>query len=394
MSPHPSAPSGRLLTGPFLALVASSLAFFVGGGMLLPVAPLFATGPVGLDAMGFGVAIGAFSLAALAVRPVVGWSSDRFGRRPLLIGGALLGAVATALHLGVDSFGPFVAVRAMLGIAEGMFLVAMLSGFADLAPPHRTGESLSLGTVALWTGIAIGPLIGEQLFGTGSYPAVWIGATALALLAAGLALAVPETRPAAATGARPRGRLFHPAGLMPGLLVLAAMWGMAGFLAFVPLHAQALGLEGAGPPLTVYGATVLAIRLGGARLPDRVGAARLSGLSLAVIAGGLSLLGLLPGFGGLLAGTAVFAVGIGLSVPAIMALAIERAPALERGSVVGTASVFLDISFGLAPVVLAPIAQAAGYPPTFLLSAVVAASGVGVLIVWRASVPSLGRAEG
>src|SRR3990172_3031591 len=97
--PSPDPPD-RLLTGPFLALVASSLVFFVAGGMMLPVAPLFATGPIGVDALGFGLSIGVFSLAALAVRPVVGWSADRFGRRPLLVGGALLTAVATALHLG------------------------------------------------------------------------------------------------------------------------------------------------------------------------------------------------------------------------------------------------------------------------------------------------------
>lgn len=388
------APSDRVVGPAFLALVGASLVFFVAGGMMLPVAPLFATGPVGADAVGFGISIGMFSLAALVVRPLVGLVADRFGRRPLLLGGALATALATALHLGVDSLGPFIVVRAMLGIAEGAFLVAMLSGFADLAPPHRTGEALSLGSVSLWTGVAIGPAIGEALLRAGSFPAVWIGATALALVAAGLALVVPETRPAAPPGDRPRGRLFHPAGLMPGLLVLAGMWGMAGFLAFVPLHAQALGAEGAGPALGLYGVIVLAVRLGGARLADRVGPARLSGIALAIIAAGLFAMGMLPGFGGLLAGTAVFALGIGLSVPAIMALAILGAPAAERGSVVGTASVFLDLSFGLAPVVLAPVAQTAGYPPTFLLSAVVALAGVGVLVAWRARVASAVRAAG
>jgi MFS family permease len=353
-------PPDRLLTGPFLALVASSLVFFVAGGMMLPVAPLFATGPIGVDAVGFGLSIGVFSLAALAVRPAVGWSADRFGRRPLLVGGALLTAAATAFHLGVDSIGPFVAVRALLGVAEGAFLVAMLSGFADLAPPRRTGEALSLGSAALWTGVAIGPMIGETLRAAGSFAAVWVGAALLALVAAGLVVLVPETRPGAPQGAGRRGRLFHPAGLLPGVLVLSATWGMAGFLAFVPLHAQALGASGAGPALGLYGGIVLAIRLGGARLPDRIGPARLSAIALAIIAGGLVLLGTLPGFGGLLVGTAVFAVGIGLSVPSIMALAIQRAPAAERGSVVGTASVFLDLSFGLAPVVLAPVAREAG----------------------------------
>ena len=65
---------------------------------------------------------------------------------------------------------------------------------------------------------------------------------------------------------------------------------------------------------------------------------------------------------------------------------MSRASADERGSVVGTASVFLDLSFGLAPVVLAPLAAAAGYPATFLAAAAVAAVGVVVLLARRAAV--------
>ena len=64
-----------------------------------------------------------------------------------------------------------------------------------------------------------------------------------------------------------------------------------------------------------------------------------------------------------------------MTMPAVLTLAISRAPATERGSVVGTASLFLDLAFGLAPVFLAPIAAGAGYPAIFLASSVVAGPG-------------------
>jgi MFS family permease len=91
------APS-RLLTRAFVALAAATLAFFVAAGIVLPVAPQFASDGLGADEIGVGVAIASFSIAALLLRPLVGWSSDRFGRRPLLIGGALLTVGALALH--------------------------------------------------------------------------------------------------------------------------------------------------------------------------------------------------------------------------------------------------------------------------------------------------------
>ena len=78
----------RLFTPAFAALFAAALVFFTSGNVVLPVASRFAAGPLGADATGVGISIGAFAIAALALRPVVGWASDRFGRRPLLCSAA------------------------------------------------------------------------------------------------------------------------------------------------------------------------------------------------------------------------------------------------------------------------------------------------------------------
>ena len=64
----------RLVTPGFLILVAAALAFFTGGGIVLPVASRFADGPLGADSTGVGIAIGAFAVGALVMRPVIGWA--------------------------------------------------------------------------------------------------------------------------------------------------------------------------------------------------------------------------------------------------------------------------------------------------------------------------------
>ena len=382
-----------LVTPPFVALFVSALAFFTAGGLVLPVSTRFAAGPLGADGLGVGIGIGAFSVAALAMRPAVGWASDRFGRRPLLLTGGVITVIAFAAHLLVTTLPTFVVVRAAYGVGEALFFVAFIAAVSDLAPAERRGEAINVASLSVYLGLAIGPFAGETILAALGFNAVWLIASALCGLAALLALLVPETAPAvlaaAASGTRPpRGRLFHPAGLLPGFLILTGAWGMAGFLAFVPLHASRLGLAGAGVPLAMYAFLVCGLRIVFVRLPDQMGAARLSGAALAVSAVGLLALGLLPGQAGLYIGTCIFGAGIAFMFPALIAVAVSRVDEAERGSVVGTSSAFLDLGFGISPAVLGAVANAGGYPAAWLVSAVVAAAGATILALRRQSLTS------
>ena len=71
----PDAPlrPASLVTPAFVALASATLAFFIAGGIVLPVSPGFARNELGAGDLGAGVAIGSFSVAALILRPVVGW---------------------------------------------------------------------------------------------------------------------------------------------------------------------------------------------------------------------------------------------------------------------------------------------------------------------------------
>ena len=383
-----TAAGDRLVTRPFVVLVAAGLAFFTAGGAVLPVASQFAQGPLDANTVGVGIAIGAFAIGSLLLRPVVGWGSDRFGRRPILLFGALLSTVGLALHLFVDTLPMFVVARIVLGAAEAFFFVALLAAASDLAPEGRQGEAFNLASLALYIGLALGPPIGETVLDLGGFQAVWVVCIGLTVLAAALSLLVPETAPAvlaAASGQtkRVRARLFHPAGLFPGLVVLLGTWGMAGYFAFVPLHAKQIGMSGSAVPLAVYAALVVVLRLVFAKLPDQMGAARLSGTALVVGAAGLIILAVVATPIGLVVGSAVFAFGMAFMMPALLTLAVSRVADTERGAVVGTTSLFLDLSFGLSPALLGAIAGVAGYVGAFLVSAIAALVGALLIAVRR-----------
>jgi MFS family permease len=380
----------RLFTPAFGALFAAALAFFTSGSMVLPVASRFAAGPLGADATGVGISIGAFSIAALVLRPVVGWASDRFGRRPLLVGGGLMTIVALLFHLVATTLPLFVGARSLLGIAEAFFFVALVAAVSDLAPPERRGEAINVGSLAVYLGLAFGPFLGETILGLAGFDAVWLAAAAMAGIAAGLTLPVPETAPGAlrqrATGQRPpRTPLIHPAGFLPGFLILTGTWGMAAFFAFLPLYTTELGMSGAGLALGLYALIVITLRIVFAKLPDQIGAARLSGFALVGSALGLGILGLVGSPVGVYLGTAVFATGIAFLFPALVALAVARVDETERGTVVGTTTAFVDLSFGMSPAILGLAVGTIGFGGVFVVSAVIAFAGSLLLGVVRDS---------
>ena len=370
----------RLFTPAFGALFAAALVFFTSGNTVLPVASRFAAGPLGADATGVGISIGAFAIAALLLRPVVGWASDRFGRRPLLIGGGLMTIGALLFHLVATSLPLFIVARSMLGVGEAFFFVAAVAAVSDLAPPERRGEAINYASLSVYLGLAFGPFLGETILGWGSFDTVWLVAAAMATVATALTLLVPETAPGAlrrrATGERPpRTPLVHPAGLLPGFLIMTGTWGMAGLLAFLPLYTAELGMGGAGPAFGLYALIVVTLRIVFAKLPDQIGAARLSGFALVGSAVGLGVLGVVSNPVGVYVGTAIFATGIAFLFPALVSLAVARVDETERGTVVGTTTAFVDLSFGLAPALLGLAVGAIGFGGIFVVSAVIALGG-------------------
>ena len=67
-------------------------------GATLPVIPRYVQGPIGAGDVAVGVVTGAFAITGLACRPLAGHLADRRGRRRVVIAGALLTAIASALY--------------------------------------------------------------------------------------------------------------------------------------------------------------------------------------------------------------------------------------------------------------------------------------------------------
>ena len=369
----------RLVTPVFLLITLSTFAYFVSVGAIIPVLPRYVEGPLGGTQLNVGLAVGAFSIAAVVLRPLAGRIGDTKGRSILIICGGVAVALSTAAFVTVDSMAPLMALRILTGLGEAFFYVGAASAVNDLAPEGRRGEAVSFFSLALYSGLAVGPVVGETVLSAASFDAVWLVSAGAGVVAGLIGIFIPETRAAEHIGPG-NDRLIHPAGLLPGAVLATSVWGLSGFNAFVPLYALDLGMDGSRIAFVIFSAVVLTIRLFGARLPDRFGARRTARTSLAVSAAGLVAMGLLQSTAGLLLGTVVFAVGQALAFPALMTLAVSATPPAERGAVVGTFTAFFDLAFGLGAVTLGAISEALGYPGLFVSAGVVAMAGMIALI--------------
>ena len=371
---------GRLLTPRFALVVAVGLAYFFSLGMLLPVVPLFVEDELGGGSVAVGVAVGAFSVGAVLLRPFAGRIGDRMGRRILIVGGALTVGVAVALYPLADSVAVLLPARVLGGIGEAAFFVGAGTMVTDLAPEARRGEAISYWSVAVYGGLAFGPALGEGLLDHDHYSRVWVVSAALAVFAGLLALATRETRRPLPPGAEsPHQPLLHRAALAPGTVLFLGMVPLAGFAGFIPLYVTDIGLEDSRGVFLLYGCMVLAVRIFGARVPDRIGALRAGTLATGGIAAGMVVLAAVPRPWGLYAGTAVLALGMSQLYPSMLMLALTGVPDTERGSAVGTTSSFFDLSQGVGAVLLGAVVALAGYRGSFVAAAAMALVGLVLL---------------
>lgn len=371
----------RLFTRPYTLVAVATFLFFTSFGASLPILPRFVVDELGGGDAAVGLVFAVYAAAAVVVRPWIGRVGDRSGRRILVVGGAIVTAIALLAHLTADTVEVLVALRVLAGAGQAAVVVGLSTMSVDLAPLARQGEGASYVMVALQLGLGVGPVVGEVLLRLGGYPAVWavsaIGSASCLVLAAFLPT-VPARRTLAARG------LFHPAAVRPGIVLWLGTLGFVGFLAFVPLHAADIGVTRVGLLFLLCSGTIAIVRTLGAKLPDRLGAVRLGTVGLGVVTAAMLVLGLVPSVAGLVVATILLGFGAAIVAPSMVVASVRGVPEDERARVMSTFTMFLDLASAIGPLALGLAAASTGYGPAFVVAGVAAGLGLVLLRTWLA----------
>src|SRR5262249_45704838 len=134
---------GRLYSRDFMLLWLAYFCHQLTFNIAVPGLPLY-TVQVGGTSSDVGVVYGATTFSALPVRLASGARLDRYGRRPLLLGGAAMFLLAVISFNWANGVVPLAGARFLQGLGYGAFSGAAAAVVADLAPAGRRGEALGV----------------------------------------------------------------------------------------------------------------------------------------------------------------------------------------------------------------------------------------------------------
>ena len=394
----------RLVTRPFLIVTGTAMVFFVYIGMLVPIVPLFIEGPLHAGELGIGLTIAVFALTAILARPFLGRLADRYGRRPLMVGGALVAGVAGIASGHVTEFWQLLFMRGFTGVGEAAVFVGAATLIADLSPRDRTAEGASYFSVAVFGGIGFGPLIGEWVLDDTRFEQGFLIAGLFALAAAVLALFAPSRVDTGHTDdglesmqhATGRRRLIHPAAILPGLVLASGVAAFATFGAFIPDYSRTVGLATSGGLFAVYSLVSLLVRVFGATLPERLGPRRAVTFALSTVLIALLILALVPTVPALWVSAALIGVGMALNYPSLFALTVNKANDRDRAWAISSFTMFFEVGSAAGGLLIGAFAQIVGKQTGFLGGVVCCVVGLWLLRfkLVPAGSPDAGSAQG
>jgi sugar porter (SP) family MFS transporter len=423
-------PSGAYVS--FIAAVAAAGGFLFGFDTAIVAGAQVEFGKeFRLEDLGMAVAVSSLLVGCIAGASAAGWSSDRFGRRKMLLVAALLFAVSAVGAGLARSVGEFVLARLVGGVAIGVASMLSPMYIAEVSPADRRGRLVTLNQTAIITGILVSYVVAYLLADEGASSWRWMFTLAV-VPAGGLWIAllfVPESPrwlvkqgrkdealsvleriggpiqarseleeiedASAAEAARSLSQLFQP-GLRKALVigvalaVLQQITGINTILYYAPTIFLKAGFASESDALLAslaVGAVNFVFTLVALGAIDRLGRKPLLLVGSGGMAASLALLGAalkLQGesspllLAGILSYVAFFAVGLG---PVVWLLLSEIFPTAIRGRAMSLATISLWVACFVVSLTFLPLVKVLSMAGAFWLYAAICL--VTFVFVWR-----------
>jgi DHA1 family tetracycline resistance protein-like MFS transporter len=361
---------GLAFFGTPLGIVFSTVLIdLIGFGIVIPLVPLYAE-KFGASVIQIGFLTGSYALMQLIFAPIWGRVSDRYGRRPVILGSLIGSSVAWLMFGFAGALWMLFFARILDGISGASYAAAQ-AYVADITTDKERVRGMGLIGAAFGLGFIIGPGIGA-LFALIDPRAPFIVAAAAAL--ANFCLAwkrLPETRPRGSRVGASASRWSALGSAVTSRAIGPLIWisfiGSLGFVGMESVFAlygsRQLGFGLAHTGLVfVFIGVFAAIVQGGLvhRLTDRVGEWPILRTGLWLTAAALILMGLVSNVWALFPVLILLALGSGLVFPTISALVSQRTPDGAQGGTLGVLASAGGLARLIAPIGATVLFQVVG----------------------------------
>jgi multidrug resistance protein len=388
-----------------IVLMFTAFVDMVGLVMVLPLLPFYAS-ELGADALMVGLLVSAFSVAQLLSAPFWGRLSDIRGRRPAILTGLLVSAVAYVIFAYAGTILVLLLSRLVQGFGGGTIGVVQ-AYVADASEPHERAKGLGWLSAATSLGAVVGPALGSLLVR-------FYGRSAPGLAAAGLCVAVAifawkylgearesltdsdtHTATLPATGRSAITRVLRspldPASRLIWIYAIAigAFYGTVPVLPLLLADRLAVTETTIGYFIMYLGGMGLVIRstiLG--PMVERLGEIRLCRLGLALLATGLALLWVTFTYPVLFVSLTLMPLGTAFTFPCVTSLLTRAIRKRERGLYLGVQASFGGVSRVAFPIAVGLAMDRLGAGVAYLMAGLLV--GASVWLTTALDLPSEG----
>src|SRR6476661_8043092 len=328
---------------PLASILSIVFIDLIGFGMIIPILPLYAQ-RFNATELQIGILLASYSFMQFLASPFLGWLSDRYGRKPILLCSLIGSATGYLLMADATSLTMLFLARILAGVA-GASVGTASAYIADITPPENRSKRIGLIGAAFGIGFVLGPAIGGILSQWSVIAPFWFAAilSVLNAILMWIVLPEPERHTEQHKGPLNLKDTFEQAGSWRlGVITVTYFIAIAGFAIVTVIFPQVshrrfeLNQSQISFIFVMVGLIGAAIQGGGiGRLVKRFGDVNLAIAGFAIMAVSMMVVPLAGSVPIFLLFTAGLAVGNSLSQPTVNAIASKGASAALQGRVLG-----------------------------------------------------------
>ena len=362
----------RLFTSDFVLATLANFANSFGMQMLVATLPVYVIS-LGGSQTDAGLVSGALAFTALLFRPFMGWLTDAWRRRPLVLIGTSCYGFASVVYLLAGSIPLLVFGRFVHGFGLSCYTTASNAYVADIAPFRRRAEAVGLFAAAQAIGLILGPVIGFMLIGAIGFHHLFYFSGGLAFTAFFISIFARERRQAREKSSASPGLCARAS--WPSMPCRWPGWRSAwAWASGRSAHSSRsspgrAAFQNPGFYFMVQAIALLVSRIFAGRLADRYGRAVTIIPGIILMAMALALLPFAHGLSYFVISASLFGFGFGAAQPATMALLIDRVRPEQRGLATGTYYTGFDAGVAMGSILLGVVSQHWGFGVMWPISA-------------------------